>query len=57
MKNWIKAFAIVVSLIGILFLLVFFVPYLMWTIIILALISSITFVVKVLLDEYGRKNN
>ena len=57
MKNWIKAFAIVVSLIGILSLLVLFVPYLMWTIVILALISSITFVVKVLLDEYGRKNN
>ena len=57
MKNWIKAFAIVVSLIGILSLLVLFVPYLMRTIIILALISSITFVVKVLLDEHGRKDN
>ena len=57
MKNWIKAFLIVVLLVTAIALLVIFAPAVMAGILLTLLMGSVTYVVKELLDDYGRKNN
>lgn len=57
MKNWIKAFLIAAISISVIAILVIFVPYIWTGIMIVAWFSAITFLIKTILDEHGRKDN
>lgn len=57
MKNWIKAFLIVCLSIFALYLLINYIPYVVIGIAILTIVGGIIFLVKMILDDYGSKNN
>lgn len=57
MKNWIKAFLIVCLSIFALCLLINYIPYVVIGIAILTIVGGIIFLVKMILDDYGSKNN
>ena len=57
MKNWIKAFLIVVLIITTICLLTIFAPAVMAGILVTLILCSVTLVVKILLDYYGRKDD